>query len=267
MLALRVCFGYSKGRKNGGRAWRDRVCLTENRKCMSMEKEKAFTEENPVKVSRPPEIPASVMEHTARMIDGEKYRTAAVCIPLLEKEDGFHVLFEVRSGKIGSQPGDVCFPGGMCEEGESPVDAAVRETVEELLVEPSDLVFVAPSDYILAASRLSIYPFVFRLNGYRGSFSTDEVAEIFTVPLADILAQKPEAHLVDTLIAPREDFPFERVIGGRQYKWRVRTEKEVFYRFGERTIWGLTARLLHAFAKTWGVTYRKTEESDDLSAN
>jgi len=75
----------------------------------------------------------------------------------------------------------------------------------------------------------------------------------------EILAQKPEVHLVDTMIAPREDFPFDRVIGGRNYKWRVRTEKEIFYRFGDRTIWGLTARLLHAFAKTWGVTYSRED--------
>jgi len=205
------------------------------------------------------EIPPQVAEHKARMIDGEKYRTSAVCIPLLEKEDGLHVLFEVRSGKIGSQPGDVCFPGGMCEEGEEPALAAARETMEELLVPRSSLTFVAPSDYILAASRLYIYPFVFRLSGYQGTYSTDEVAEVFTVPLTEILAQKPEVHLVDTMIAPREDFPFDRVIGGRNYKWRVRTEKEIFYRFGDRTIWGLPTRLLHAFAKTWGVTYSRED--------
>lgn len=201
------------------------------------------------------QIPAHIAEHTAQLIDGESYRSSAVCIPLIEKEDGLHVLFEVRSGKIASQPGDVCFPGGMCEKGESPVETAARETVEELMILPSMLNFVAPSDYVLAASRLFIYPFIFLLEGYQGSFSADEVAEIFTVPLKDILAQKPESYLVDTLVSPREDFPFERIVGGSDYKWRVRTEQELFYRFGEHTIWGLTARLLHAFAENWGVTY------------
>ena len=42
----------------------------------------------------------------------------AVLIPLLEREDGLHLLFEKRSGNI-KQPGDTCFPGGRIEAGES----------------------------------------------------------------------------------------------------------------------------------------------------
>ena len=56
---------------------------------------------------------------------------AAVFMPLVEADGKLSLLFEVRSKLIG-QAGEVCFPGGRIEEGESPLDAAVRETMEEL---------------------------------------------------------------------------------------------------------------------------------------
>lgn len=201
------------------------------------------------------EIPQSVLHHSPHLIDENKYKVSAVCIPLIKKPDGYHVLFEVRSSKIDAQPGDICFPGGMAEEGESPIETAIRETVEELLIPASSIEILAASDYILTASRLYIYPFVARLTDYENSYSQDEVAEVFTVPLENILSQKPEFHLVKTKTQPEEDFPFDRIQGGRNYKWRARTEKEIFYQFGDHTVWGLTARLLHAFAKVWGVRY------------
>lgn len=204
-------------------------------------------------------IPSSILEHVPALIDGDKYKVSAVCIPLIEKPDGFHVLFEVRSSKIDDQPGDVCFPGGMAEEGELPSETAIREACEELMIERDSIELVAASDYILTASRLYIYPFVVKFLDYQNTYSKDEVAEVFTVPLSEILAQKPELHLVNTRTMPGEDFPFDKVNGGRNYKWRVRTEKEIFYQFGDRTIWGLTARLLHAFAKVWGVTYNRSD--------
>ena len=60
-------------------------------------------------------------------------RPAAVLIPLLPNGNSYDVLFEVRSAGI-AQPGDICFPGGTMEPGETPEVAAVRETTEELLV-------------------------------------------------------------------------------------------------------------------------------------
>ena len=41
----------------------------------------------------------------------------AVLVPLIEKDGEFRILFEVRSPKLKSQPGEVCFPGGAVEDG------------------------------------------------------------------------------------------------------------------------------------------------------
>ena len=51
-------------------------------------------------------------------IMGEKLnRQAAVLLPLLTIRDETHILFQVRSMQLKSQPGDICFPGGRMEHG------------------------------------------------------------------------------------------------------------------------------------------------------
>ena len=45
------------------------------------------------------------------------FRHYAVLVPLIEREDGIHVLYEVRAKDLDRQPGEICFPGGM-QEGE-----------------------------------------------------------------------------------------------------------------------------------------------------
>ena len=69
--------------------------------------------------------------HTPSLL-GEKRRYAVLC-PLVEREDGLHFLYEVRSRTL-SQGGEVCFPGGRMEPGESPEECALRETEEELAI-------------------------------------------------------------------------------------------------------------------------------------
>ena len=76
-----------------------------------------------------------ISRHKASIIGMDQARKSAVCIPLIDTADGFDVLFEIRSSQIQSQPGDVCFPGGMVEPGETEAQAAVREMREELLVD------------------------------------------------------------------------------------------------------------------------------------
>ena len=70
-------------------------------------------------------------EHTPRTVWLERERSMAVLLPLAEGPEGWQVLFEVRAAGI-SQPGEVCFPGGRIEPGETPEEAALRECREEL---------------------------------------------------------------------------------------------------------------------------------------
>ena len=42
----------------------------------------------------------------------------SVLVPLVEREGGLSLLYEVRAGSLRRQPGEVCFPGGRLEPGE-----------------------------------------------------------------------------------------------------------------------------------------------------
>lgn len=70
-------------------------------------------------------------------------RRAAVLIPLCYKEGVPAVLFTVRSQLVSTHKGQVSFPGGHCEEGESAPIAALRETREELGEEIGEISLVA----------------------------------------------------------------------------------------------------------------------------
>lgn len=187
-----------------------------------------------------------IKTHTPRLIGEKHFFKASVCIALLESKGNYDILFEVRSNQIPDQPGDVCLPGGAVENGESYRDAAIRETCEELLIRKEQIEIIGASD-ILHNRNTIIYPYVGILKDYQGTYSAAEVAEVFQVPLDYFMETEPERHIIDARIEPREDFPFELIAGGRNYKWRSAKTEELFYRFDGHVIWGLTARMVYAF--------------------
>ena len=69
-------------------------------------------------------------DHVPTLLEA-RHEYAVLC-PLVERPDGLHLLFEVRSAGV-SQSGETCFPGGQMEPGETPADCALRETEEELV--------------------------------------------------------------------------------------------------------------------------------------
>ena len=182
------------------------------------------------------------------LMNRESYHEAAVFLPLIKTEKGFDVLFEVRSSKLSAQPGDICFPGGAIEEGESPQEAASRETCEELLVKPEQVEIVCTLDCYLNG-RMMVHPFAGYLRDYNGTFYMGEVAETFRVPLSYFLETEPEAYEQEFTAAPSEDFPYDRIQGGKNYKWRKRVDRYLFYNYEGREIWGFTAAIVHAFAQ------------------
>ena len=80
---------------------------------------------------------------------GEKGRYA-VLLPLIYdvKTDKYQVLYQVRSEHI-SQPGEVSFPGGRVEDGETFQEAAIRETCEELNLAPDQIDIWGELDYLI----------------------------------------------------------------------------------------------------------------------
>ena len=83
------------------------------------------------------------------------------------------------------------------------------------------------------------------------SFSKDEVDGVFAVPIKFLLECEPRVGYVQLADKPREDFPFD-LVPSRQRNWRYHKEYEVyFYEYEDRVIWGLTARILHAFLENY----------------
>lgn len=174
-------------------------------------------------------------------------RPAAVLIPLIESPDGLQILFEQRASGLKRQPGEICFPGGGLEAGEDPAAAAVRETSEELCVGEDQVRILAGLDGVIGPTGAPVWSFAGLLEGYEGTWSEDEVAETFTVPVKWLLENEPEVYMTQLVTVPGDDFPHELVPGGKAYPWAIKKNPVWFYRYEDRVIWGLTANLLTRF--------------------
>lgn len=94
-----------------------------------------------------------------KRIEQEKDKVSAVLIPLIKKNDGYHILFEVRSNKLSQQPGK-SVSGGRRERDETSMEASIRETCEELLISESNIKLYGPLDYFLSPAGLRIDPYL-----------------------------------------------------------------------------------------------------------
>ena len=186
-----------------------------------------------------------------RIIERKRERHSSVLMPLVERDGQLEVLFEVRASSLNHQPGEVCFPGGAVELGETFDSAAIRETMEELLLEREQVDVLAPLDYLVTNSGLTVHAYLGVLKQYEGTYSADEVDHVFTVPLSWFLAEEPEKYVTTVHTVPGEDFPFELVPGGRSYPWRQGAYDVYFYRYHGEIIWGMTAKLVYAFVKLY----------------
>lgn len=175
---------------------------------------------------------------------------AAVLIPLIHQPDGgIDVLFEQRSFDLERQPGEVCFPGGMIEAGEAPRQAALRETCEELLISPQQVGLIGQLERTVGPGDGALWPFVGTLDGYEGSFQTDEVARTFTVPLQWFLDHDPEVYEGKRVAVLPDGLPWELIPGGRSYPWAEVPYRIRFYRGTDPLVWGMTARVLQTFVE------------------
>lgn len=171
---------------------------------------------------------------------------ASVLIPLVERDGALYVLFEEREAHI-LQGGEICFPGGHLEAGETPAEAAVRETAEELLLHRDQVELIAPMHIMSGHGRREIHSFLGLLRDYRGGRDETEVARTFLLPLDWLLRNPPETCEGRIKVEPGPDFPYDLIPGGRDYPWADTRRRFYFYRTEEGVIWGLTAELLHEF--------------------
>ncbi len=191
-----------------------------------------------------------LQQNQSLFIGEETAFRSVVLIPLVQVDDKWHILFEVRSLTMRKQPGDISFPGGRIDATDaSPLAAALRETHEELGIDPTTVHVVGPLSPYITSSSFVTYPFVAIIdtNQIIHEYNKDEVEEVLTVPIDWLLNYEPYMHLVSVEPMPSIDFPFDKIVNGAQYKWRTRSMEEWFFDYEQYTIWGLTARILKHF--------------------
>lgn len=190
-----------------------------------------------------------VKNHTPVILGSGRFSKFAVLIPLIEKDNGISVLFEVRSQALRRQPGEICFPGGRIDHRDNTEkDAAIRETTEELGIGRKDISEVHSLDYLVSPFGMIVYPYAgFIKEPECIEPNPSEVKDVFLVPLDFFLETKPQIHQVNLAVEPDEDFPFDLIVGGQNYNWRTRKMDEYFYTYGNNVIWGLTAKIISHF--------------------
>ena len=182
---------------------------------------------------------------------GARHSYAVLC-PLVERPEGLHLVFEVRARNL-SQGGEVCFPGGRMERGETPAQCALRETEEELSIPAGQVSLLGTPDFICNQMGFLLRP-VLGLVSPAGLAalrpSPDEVAEVFTAPLSFFAETAPEPWRYELVPQVPEDFPYESVGIPRDYAWNHGwVDVPVWYWQGH-AVWGMTARLVRDLIKS-----------------
>ena len=182
---------------------------------------------------------------------GARHSYAVLC-PLVERPDGLHLLFEVRARNL-SQGGEVCFPGGRMEAGETPAQCALRETEEELSIPAAEVSLLGTPDFICNQRGFLLRPVLGLVSpaGFAALRpSPAEVAEAFTAPLSFFAETAPEPWRYELVPQVPEDFPYESVGIPRDYAWNHGwVDVPVWYWQGH-AVWGMTARLVRDLIKS-----------------
>jgi 8-oxo-dGTP pyrophosphatase MutT (NUDIX family) len=152
-------------------------------------------------------------------------RPAAVLVPLYVDAGELWTILTKRTDTLPRHRSQIAFPGGGCELGEDAWAAALRETQEEIGLDPAKVLRLGELDEVEVASGFRIIPCVGAVPfPYEAKPSEAEIAEVFSLPLS-------------AFANPRvvEERPVE--IDGQERSLRI-------YHLGNRQIWGLTARIL-----------------------
>ena len=155
-----------------------------------------------------------------------KVTKAAVLIPLVLKENGLSVLLTQRTNHLRDHAGQISFPGGrMDPEDQGPNDTALRESQEEIGLDPERVEIIGHLPQYLTVSGYSVTPVVGLVQA-QTEYVLDEfeVSDVFEVPLSFLL--DPANHQVRL---------WQSEQGGRRFYSMP---------YENRFIWGATAGML-----------------------
>jgi 8-oxo-dGTP pyrophosphatase MutT (NUDIX family) len=174
----------------------------------------------------------------AEMVAGVQLKCAAVLLPLVWWKDEWHLVFTRRTEVVEHHKGQVSFPGGGCNEGETnPEQTALREAEEEIGLSSGDVRLLGRLNEVLTITRFRVTPVVGVMPWpYAIRSEPEEVERVFTIPLL-WLAQPEnwEEQQARPAGVPR---PF-LVISYHPYDGEI--------------LWGASARMTHNFLSVLGL--------------
>jgi len=119
------------------------------------------------------------------------YKDAAVLMAIIDRDDEASVLLTQRTEHLSSHSGQIAFPGGKLDQGESPEQAALREADEEVGLKQADIDLIGTFGTYYSGSGYAISPVVGILKQEPHlTINQDEVAHTFEVPLAFLMDQR-----------------------------------------------------------------------------
>lgn len=153
--------------------------------------------------------------------DGPTFRDAAVLVPLVAHPSGLTALLTLRTPHLAVHAGQVAFPGGKIEPSDvGPAAAALRETSEEIGLDPATVTVVGYLDRYLTGTGYRITPVVARVAPTPLlTLNPEEVQEAFEVPLA-FLMNPGNHHRGSRIFMGRERHFYEMPFEGR-YIWGI----------------------------------------------
>lgn len=173
-------------------------------------------------------------------------KSYAVLIPLIKKGEKSFIVLERRSNNI-SQPNEISFPGGSIEILETPLEAAIRETSEELGIAKNEITVQKSMPSLITPFNSIIYIYVGHLNSEELEPNKDEVAELIYLPVAELENLEAKVYRSEISLKLPADFPFNQIPKGELYPWKTGYYDIYFYEFEKHTIWGITAKILNQF--------------------
>jgi 8-oxo-dGTP pyrophosphatase MutT (NUDIX family) len=188
----------------------------------------------------------------ASIVEARGVRGSAVLAPFYTEADELWVVLTRRAWTLRAHTGQVSFPGGGVDPGETPVDAAVREAKEEVALDPSTVEVLGELDHLMTVTSSSfIVPFVALLPDGRPQLtaSPGEVDAVLHVPVAELLLDevfREERWTFET--TPAWAPPEAARLGGP-------LERSIFFfELEGDSLWGATAAMLrHLLALALGL--------------
>lgn len=179
-------------------------------------------------------IKQRLASHAPVRITDSSSRHACVLVPLVSHEKSLHLLLTKRTDRVEHHKGQISFPGGMVDEGDtSPRHTALRELEEELGIPPASVTIIGELDDIHIPTGFVVTPVVGYIDcAVDVHTSNDEVDEILLIPFEKFF--DPSLRRLET----------------RELKGAMR--QVYFYDVWKEPVWGATAHIIKQFTDLVG---------------